>query len=242
MSGFQKQVNIQPAPGVEGAIASGNPPVTYVTGPGGLISGANGVTVGRFGFASYQSDGSERVDNSSFLVANGVDRTYAMGFIANMQQALNTVYLSEYGMTMLPWQSMEMFTRGDFWCKMLSTASRGQKAFVSLIDGSVQAAAPGATIAAFVGQASFATNVMTVTSVTSGTVKVGQQVFGAGLPANTYVASLGTGTGGAGTYNLTTSPGTISAQATTTAEYVETNFRILSAAASGEIAKIGYGA
>lgn len=239
---FQRQVNIQPAPGVEGAIASGNPPVTYVTGPGGLISGANGVIVGRFGFASYQSDGSERVDNSSFLVANGVDRTYALGFVPNMQQALNTTYLSEYGMTMLPWQSMEMFTRGDFWAKFSTTATRGQKVFVSLIDGSIKAAAPGATVAAFVGTASFATNVMTVTAVTSGTVAVGQQVTGAGLPANTYVASLGTGTGGAGTYNLTTSPGTISAQATTTAEYVETNFRVLSTALSGEIAKIGYGA
>lgn len=241
MTGFQKQVNLQPAPGVEGAIASGNPPATYVTGPGGLISGANGVIVGRFGFASYQSDGSERVDNSSFLVADGNDRLLSMGFIANMQQALNTVYLSESNMTMLPWQSMEMFTRGDFWAKLLTTATRGQKAFVSLIDGSIKAAAPAATISAFVGTASFATNVMTVTAVTSGTVAVGQQVSGAGLPANTYVKALGTGTGGAGTYTLSTSPGTISAQATTTQEYVESNFRILSTALANEIAKIGYG-
>lgn len=238
---FQRQVNLQWAPGVEGAIASGNPPATYVTGPGGLISGANGVIVGRFGFASYQSDGSERVDNSSYLVANGVDRMSALGFIANMQQALNTTYLSEYGMTMLPWQSMEMFTRGDFWAKMLSTATRGQKVFGSLIDGSMQAAATGSAISAFVGTASYATNVMTVTAVTSGTVKVGQQVVSAGLPMNTYVASLGTGTGGTGTYNLTTTPGTITAQATTTAEYVETKYRVLSTAASGEIAKIGLG-
>jgi hypothetical protein len=238
---FQRQVNIQPAPGIEGAIASGNPPATYVTGPGGLISGANGVLVGRFGYASYQADGSERVDNSSYLVANGVDRVSALGFIANMQQALNTVYLSEAGMSMLAWQSMEMFTRGDFWAKMGSSATRGQKVFASLIDGSIQAAAPGATVAAFVGSASFATNVMTVTAVTSGTVKVGQQVTGSGIPANTYVTALGTGTGGAGTYTLSISPGTISAQATTTAEYVETKFRVLSTAASGEIAKIGFG-
>jgi hypothetical protein len=55
------------------------------------------------------------------------------------------------------------------------------------------------------------------------------------------VASFGTGTGGAGTYNLTTTPGTIAAQATQTAEYVETKFRALSVAAANEIAKIGFG-
>lgn len=238
---FQRQINLQPAPGVEGAIASSNQPAGYVTGPGGLISGALGVIVGRFGYASYQSDNSERVDNSSFLVANGVDRTSSLGVIANLQQGMNTTYLSEAGMSMLPWQAMEMFTRGDFWMKMLSTATRGQSIFANLIDGTAQAAASGSVIATFVGTASFATNVMTVTAVTSGTVKVGQQVIGAGLPANTYVASFGTGTGGAGTYNLTTSPGTIAAQATTTSDYQETKFRALSVAAVNEIAKIGYG-
>lgn len=241
MSGFQKQVNAQWAPGVEGAIASANPPAAYVTGPGGLVSGANGLTVARFAYASYNADGSERADNSAALVANGLNRADALMFIANLQQGLNTVYLSEAGMTMLPWQAMQGFTRGDFWVKALTSAARGQKAFASLLDGSVQFAATGSTIATFVGTASFATNVMTVTAVTSGTVKVGQQVTGAGIPANTYVASLGTGTGGAGTYNLTTSPGTIAGQATTTSDFVETKFRALSVANSGEIAKIGFG-
>lgn len=238
---FQKQVNQQWAPGVEGAFASTNRMAVYVTGPGGLISGANGVAVGRFAYASFQADGSERADNSSFLVANGVDRAAAIGFVANEQQGLNTVYLSEAGLSMLPWQAMEMFTRGDFWMKMASNANRNQKVFASLIDGTAQAADAGATIAGFTGQASFATNVMTVTTVTTGTVKVGQRVTGANIPANTYVGALGTGSGGAGTYSLTTSPGTLAAQAVTTSDYVETKFRVLSVAASGEIAKIGFG-
>lgn len=239
---FQRQVNQNWAPGIPGSFASANNMAVYVTGPGGLISGANGVTVGRFAFASYQSDGSERADNSSFLIANGVDRAQFAGFVANEQQGMNTVYLAEAGMTMLAWQAMEMFTRGDFWATTSTAATRGQKVFVSLIDGSVATGAAGSTIAGFVGSASYATNVMTVTAVTSGAVKVGQQVTGANIPANTYVASFGTGTGGAGTYNLTTSPGTLAAQAVTTTDYFEhPKYRALSVAAAGEIVKIGIG-
>jgi hypothetical protein len=51
-------------------------------------------------------------------------------------------------------------------------------------------------------------------------------VTSAGVAAGTYVTSFGTGTGGLGTYNLSTSPGTIAAQAVTTTSYVETQFTI----------------
>ena len=53
------------------------------------------------------------------------------------------------------------------------------------------------------------TNVLNVVSVTSGTLAVGQAILGASMPPNTYIASLGTGVGGAGTYNLSTTPGTV---------------------------------
>lgn len=45
-------------------------------------------------------------------------------------------------------------------------------------------------------------NVLTVTSVTSGTVGLYQSVVGFGLPAHTYISALGTGTTGTGTYIL----------------------------------------
>jgi hypothetical protein len=63
--------------------------------------------------------------------------------------------------------------------------------------------------------ASFATNVMTVTVAGSGSFAVGQVITSAGVAVGTYISSLGTGTGGTGTYNLSTSPGTIAAQAVT---------------------------
>lgn len=47
-----------------------------------------------------------------------------------------------------------------------------------------------------------AASVLTVTAVTSGTVRVGQILSGSGIAAGTYISSLGTGTGGTGTYNV----------------------------------------
>lgn len=62
--------------------------------------------------------------------------------------------------------------------------------------------------------ASFATNVMTVTvAPTSGAFAVGQQITSAGVATGTYISTLGTGTGGTGTYTLSAAPGTIAAQA-----------------------------
>lgn len=70
---------------------------------------------------------------------------------------------------------------------------------------------------ATIGTATFATSVMTVATLTSGYFAVGQAITSAGVTAGTYITSQATGTpGGAGTYNLSTAPGTITpAQAVT---------------------------
>ena len=60
--------------------------------------------------------------------------------------------------------------------------------------------APYAPSASFTASISGA--VMTASAPTFGFLLVGQTVMGAGVPANTTIISLGTGTGGAGTYNL----------------------------------------
>jgi hypothetical protein len=53
--------------------------------------------------------------------------------------------------------------------------------------------------------ASISGTVLTVTGVNSGTVAVGQVLSGPGISANTSISSLGTGTGGNGTYNINNS-------------------------------------
>ena len=55
----------------------------------------------------------------------------------------------------------------------------------------------------FIGLATIAGTVMTVTSVTSGTLSVNDVITGNGFNTPTVIASFGTGTGGTGTYNVT---------------------------------------
>lgn len=90
-----------------------------------------------------------------------------------------------------------------------------------------------------VGTASFATNVMTVTGVTSGVFRVGQLIQSAGVAAGTYITSLGTGTGGTGTYNLSTSPGTIITQAVSASAWIETGWSVKSSGNVMDLIAIG---
>ena len=78
---------------------------------------------------------------------------------------------------------------------------------------------------------SIAGAVLTVSSVSLGTILVGAPVFGVGVAPNTVIASLGTGAGGTGTYNVSPAPQTVasgqlaSGQATVTEE-VEVNVQL----------------
>lgn len=88
----------------------------------------------------------------------------------------------------------------------------------------------------FVGTATFATNVMTVVSTTSGAPSVGQFVQSAGVAAGTYITVDNLD----GTYDLSTSPGTITpAQAAETSGWIETPWSIKSDQNAGDLVKIG---
>jgi hypothetical protein len=52
---------------------------------------------------------------------------------------------------------------------------------------------------------SISTTTLTVTSVLSGTIAVGQAIFGQGIAQNTVITALGTGSGGVGTYTISDS-------------------------------------
>ena len=53
-------------------------------------------------------------------------------------------------------------------------------------------------------------SLLTVTSVTSGTMAIGQRLSGTGVPSSTTITGLGTGSGGAGTYTVNTTTANIS--------------------------------
>ena len=72
---------------------------------------------------------------------------------------------------------------------------------------------------AFTGSIAGAT--LTVATTTFGFLAVGQTIEGAGIPTSTItIATLGTGTGGPGTYGLSASVGTITSEAMTSATEV----------------------
>jgi hypothetical protein len=60
--------------------------------------------------------------------------------------------------------------------------------------------------------ASITGNVMTVSAIAFGVIEVGNTIFGAGVADNTKVVSFGSGSGGVGTYNVSTTPDVISEQ------------------------------
>ena len=93
------------------------------------------------------------------------------------------------------------------------TSGAGQQITGATTDNPIHLNTPGNPTTAL--QASFATNVMTVVSLT-GALAIGDYVFGAGLPTGTRILSFMTGTGGTGTYGLSTTPGTIAQEACTT--------------------------
>lgn len=65
--------------------------------------------------------------------------------------------------------------------------------------------APNLPAPAFSVTGSITTTVLTVTAVGSGTLRIGDQVFGTGVAANTVITALGSGVGGTGTYTVNNS-------------------------------------
>jgi hypothetical protein len=112
-----------------------------------------------------------------------------------------------------------------------------QAPLYSITAGSLTTTTPTG-IGGGVGTASFATNVMTVTATTSGTFAVGQIISSASVAAGTYITSLGTYNGSTGTLNLSTTPGTIAAQAVTSTAFIETPFYFTSAGNVGDLVTI----
>lgn len=210
-AGFQTQVYGQPAPAVEGDFASQNPYATYDAGPGALVAGASGVTIGRFGWAVPPTD-----PNGSNAIVNSYGAGPVDGFVHREQQGLITAYLGYYGMTIQPGFMVTLMNAGDFWVKNngATQALKGQKCYADLTDGGASFAATGsplagASVTASVAASTFsvtgsiAGDVLTVTAVGSGTVRNGATISGTGIASGTKILSQVSGTtGGIGTYRV----------------------------------------
>jgi hypothetical protein len=220
---FPNTINITQAVGVPGDFASYNPRHSVPSTQGGWVAGINGVAVGLFAWA----------DPATETVVNNYGQGVPTGLIHRNMQVLLVTYLTEYGVTIPAGMGVgELFSGGDFFVKNAadSAVTVGQKAFANFGNGTIAFAATGATIAGATLTGTVSTTVLTVSAQSVNPILVGDLVIG--LSPATYIASFGTGTGGTGTYNLTTSGATGTATGTTI--WVETKWNALSFGAAGE--------
>jgi len=225
---FQKTINQVLPLALEGDFASTNPRFFMLAGDGGLVTGAAGVTVGQFAWAT------------AGVVSNAWSAASRIGFVHRETQALITTYLAEASMVIPVGLPVTLTTNADLWDRFAGGAAIGQKVYAAYADGSASAAATGTPPTNALITANIATNTtLTVTANTGANIVVGQPVSGAGIAAGAYISALGTGTGGAGTYTMSAAATATTTGITVTATTaVETNFTVASTAAAGELAKI----
>src|SRR5215472_6128586 len=171
--GFQTQVYNQPAQAVAGDFASANPYFTFDAGPGGLVAGAAGVTVGRFAWVTAPLD-----PNSACQIANNFGQGLPAGFVHRALQGLNTVFLSDASMLIPQGLMVTLMTGGDFWV---------------VNNGSVAAIAPGGNTPTpgAMANSSITGNTLTVPVGTSPTNPIvpGAILTGTGVATGTMVLS-----------------------------------------------------
>ncbi len=218
--GFQKTVNIQPAPAVAGDFASSNPRSSVLAGEAQIVAGASGVTVGKF--AWLDSAGSK-------AYSYGIVGQAPNGFVARSDQALITTYLAEAGLVIPAGFAVTMFNSGDFWALVTgaTAATIGASVYATYATGDITigAAATGASATGLIGTTMTAAIGCTCTATASGTaltttsqtgyLSIGDTISGTGIPAGTTIIAQQSGTAGAaGVY--TTSVATTASSATVT--------------------------
>lgn len=210
---FQRSVNVQPAIGVAGDMWGANPRASVLAGEGALVSGPDGLFVGRF--AWKHADG--------LLYNTGVGAP--TGFVAREQQAFITEFLGETSMWIPPGQPVTLFMSGDFLMKNEGDTAATENA-VLYVDASTGAGAPGATgtaeAASFTAAvaanviadtctidpvtctASISGTTMTVTALgTRSLLSPGMVLTGTNVAEGTEIVSQLTGTAGStGTYEV----------------------------------------
>jgi hypothetical protein len=226
---FQKTVNQQPAPGIEGDFASANPRASVLAQPGGFVAGSLGLIVGRFAWGNQITG----------IATNAWGGVGKLGFLWRDMEGLITQYLAEASLTLQAGFGVTLMDQGEFWARFAAGAQPGQKVFVDLNTGAAIAGAAGASTTVTSFTAAIAnTGVMTVSAIASGTLAIGQYLSGVGVPAGTHITSQLSGSAGStGTYQTNTTA-VVASETITGATTVESPWIVDSVAANGEVAMI----
>jgi hypothetical protein len=204
---FPTQVNVVQAPAIAGDFADANPRVSVDAGPGALVAGAAGVTVGRFAW----------MDPANQQLVSNTGNGAPTGFVSREQQALITAFLAEASSVIPPGMPITLHSAGGFWVKNdgSTEVAIGQKAYAAYADGRINFAATGSASTASGTAASIAAataismtgsitgNVLTISAVSTGTMVPGAILSGTGVATGTQVTAQLSGTaGGIGTYSV----------------------------------------
>lgn len=213
--GIQTQVNVVQASAVAGDWASGNPRSFYTSGPGGLVVGPSGLTVGLFAWVNWM--GLADPDSAPIIASNfyggipfgafgfgGAGGAAPTGFVHREQQGLNATYLLDASMFIPQGFPIALCTSGDVWVKNQGTGAAypGYQAFANFSNGQISFLAAGAsapTVTAATSAIAAATgitavggisgNLMTLTAVSAGTVVNGATLSGTNVVTGTMVVS-----------------------------------------------------
>jgi hypothetical protein len=215
-NGFQGFVNRQPAPAVVGMFASMNPVATALAGEGAFRADEDlPVVVGYFAWG---------VPSTQLAYGSNINGGVA-GFVGNELQTVITEFLGQDRLVVQAGFPVTLYTHGDFW----ANPEAGAVAVNDVIYANRDTGQPTTNASAFVGVgtiddgAGASGTTLTITSVSRGSLRVGDVLTGTGtgITAGTKITALGTGTGGVGTYTVDTAQdynpgGTISVAAVNT--------------------------
>lgn len=241
---FQTSVSAAVAPGLPGGWASFNPHSSLLQPTTGDLTlpnaqswkvGVGGAIVGNFAFA----------DTITGLVTSAAPGTGAVrtdtspgrlrvGFVQRDQIVLITTWLGATGLVVQPGNGITLLSAGDVWTRFAAGAVDGQFVFASYADGSAIAGSTTTLPTASAVTATTTSGSPNLTAVTGGTLSPGQPISGTGIPAGAYIVSA-SGSNAVMSANATAS-GTAVAITQTTAAL--TRYRVVGAAAAGELAKI----
>lgn len=204
-TGFQSFVsNRELPPGVAGDFAGANRRASLVDGSWEYVASPGGLIVGTIAWANPATK----------QITNYYQTPAASCFIHRESRGVITDFLGIATMQVIGGARPVGYVAGEFWGLFAGGATAGQKVYANALTGALTAADHGNAIAGPITSASITASVLDVATITGTPLAVGQIITGTGVPPGTYITSLGTGTGGTGTYNLANVDGTAIANVT----------------------------
>lgn len=204
--GFQTSVTIYAGLGIPGELAFDGP---MRATPANLFSSGTPNIIGNaFTWTANANPNTSAGSPDAGNAAVGGTGVFAGILMSPKEYSANGVTGNPLGASLvLPDYTIgELLYMGQIFVSLPGPANQGDLVTYDPATGNLNSIAPTVNFTGSIapGGSAGVPDVLTVTVVANGTLAVGQQISGTGVDGNTYIISLGTGTGNTGTYNLST--------------------------------------